>query len=233
MTRFTASYLAVFALMLLVTAPLSAQQLVPAPAGLPFNLQINPVLIPVAQELLAASPAFAAQCARIGAARYVRVMINPVMSSSSTSRGTARTAMRRFSTGALTAVVSMPVPLTFVEYAELFGHELEHILEQIDRVDLAALTAAGEGASRLSDGAYETTRARRAGFLIAEQTERPRTVVSVTVARNGQLPAETQRDSTPATRPSPETGGAARADAPAPQPINTNSSSAAAAIRQF
>jgi hypothetical protein len=128
----------------------------------------------------------------------------------------------------------MPVPLTFVEYAELFGHELEHILEQIDRVDLAALTAAGEGASRLSDGAYETTRARRAGLLIAEQTERPRSVVAVTVARNAQLPADTQRDSTPTTRPSREAGGGARADAPPPsQPGNTNSSSAAAAIRQF
>ena len=96
------------------------------------------------------------------------------MSSSTTSRGSARTAMRRFSAGALIAIVEMPVPLTMAEYAELFGHELEHVIEQIDGVDLQAITDAREGATRLAGGAYETARARRAGRLIAEQIERPR-----------------------------------------------------------
>ena len=72
MTRFYASYVSLFALMLRVATPLAAQPTVDRTAVIPFNLQVNPVLIPVVQDLIAASPAFAAQCARIGDARYVR-----------------------------------------------------------------------------------------------------------------------------------------------------------------
>ena len=102
------------------------------------NIQISAILVPVFDDVLAASPSFAAQCIRIAGAPYVRVIVNPVMSASTTSRGTARTTMRRFSSGLLLADVEMPVPLTATEYAELFGHEFEHILEQIDGVDLEA-----------------------------------------------------------------------------------------------
>ena len=77
------------------------------------------------------------------------------MAVSTTSRGTARTTMRRFSSRALLAYVTMPVPLTTHEYAELFGHEFEHIIEQIDRVDLDALARVRAGATRLPDGAYK------------------------------------------------------------------------------
>ena len=89
-------------------------------------------------SLLAASPGFAEQCARIADARYVRVTINPVMSSSTTSRGSARTSIRRFASGALLAVGRHAGPAHLIDYAELFGHEFEHIIEQIERVDLDA-----------------------------------------------------------------------------------------------
>jgi len=174
MTRFLTAFVLCLVLITLAAPPLSAQQAADRAAVIPFNMQVNPVLVQVVTELLAASPAFAAQCAQIADARFVRITIQPVMSSSTTSRGSARTAMRRFSDGALVAVVDIPVPLTMGEYAELFGHELEHVLEQIDGVDLEAMTAARDGATRLSDGAYETVRARRAGLLIAGQIERPR-----------------------------------------------------------
>jgi hypothetical protein len=232
MTPFSASYVGLFALMLLVATPLAAQPTVDRAAVIPFNLQINRVLIPVVQDLMVASPAFAAQCARIGDARYVRVTINPVMSSSTTSRGTARTAMRRFASGALIAVVDMPVPLTFMEYAELFGHELEHILEQIDRVDLAALTDAREGASRLSDGAYETARARRAGLLIADEIARPRTVVAV-AASSTALPSAASGDRTTTPDPAGEARPALLANVPATAPPAVTNTGRTAAIRQF
>jgi hypothetical protein len=216
--------------MLLIAAPLAAQPLAPAATAVPINLQINPVLLPVLRELMAASPAFAAQCARIAEARHVRVVINPVMASSTTSRGTARTAMRRFTSGALVAIVDMPVPLTFVEYAELFGHELEHILEQVDGVDLAALTDARDGATRLADGAYETTRARRAGLLIADEIARPRPLaIVVSSARTPQTTATV--NGTGAAAPV-ETVAPPAADPPAAtQPGGTGNG--AAAIRQF
>jgi hypothetical protein len=175
MTRFLVSSLVVLLMMTFAAAPLAAQQAAHAAAVMPFNIQVDSVLVPVVASLLAAAPGFAQQVARVANARYLRVTINPVMSSSTTSRRQARTSIRRFASGALFADVDMPVPLTMIDYAELFGHEFEHIVEQIERVDLHAMTEARDGgASRLADGAYETTRARRAGRLIAEEVEQPR-----------------------------------------------------------
>jgi len=153
----------------------------------PLNIQVSPVLAGVFEGILAASPAFADQCERIGAATYVHVRVMPVMAVSTTTRGTARTTMRRFSSRALLASVTIPVPLTTNEYAEFFGHEFEHIIEQIDRVDLEALTRARAGASRLPDGSYETTRARKMGLTIADESDHPRPVV--TPSLQPQVPA--------------------------------------------
>ena len=162
-----------------------------SPAGaervVPLNIQVSPVLARVFEEILAASPTFADQCERIGAAAYVHVRVMPVMAVSTTTRGTARTTMRRFSSRALLASVTIPVPLTTNEYAEFFGHEFEHIIEQIDRVDLEALTRARAGASRLPDGSYETTRARKMGLTIADESDHPRPVV--TPSLQPQVPA--------------------------------------------
>jgi hypothetical protein len=144
------------------------------PAEAPVNIRVAPVLLPVFDALIAASPTFSAQCDRITGATYVRVVVTPVLGSSTTSRGTARTTIRRFASGALIASVEMPVPLTTFEYADLFGHEFEHIVEQIDRVDLPAMSASRGGATRLSDGAYETIRARKVGRAIADESERSR-----------------------------------------------------------
>jgi hypothetical protein len=147
-----------------------------APRQPPPNIHVAQVLAHVFEDLLSVSPLFTAQCTRIVNARYVQVKVNPVMASSTTSRGTARTTLRRFSSGALLATVDMPVPLRAIEYAELFGHEFEHIIEQLDRVNLEALTLVRDGATRLSDGAYETTRARRVGQAIADEVEHFRPV---------------------------------------------------------
>jgi hypothetical protein len=158
------------------------------PPAVPSNILISPVLTQVFGEVLAVSPTLAGQCQRIGKARYVHVRVLPVLAASTVSRGTARTEMRRFSSGALLAAVSIPVPLTTSEYAELFGHEFEHILEQIDRVDLEALTLSGRGAARLADGAYETQRAHKVGLAIAEEYERPRPA-AVTPLLQSRVPA--------------------------------------------
>jgi hypothetical protein len=143
-------------------------------AVVPSNIHVSAVLAPVFGRVLAVSPTLADQCQRIGRAKYVRVRVTAVLAASTTSRGRARTTIRRFSSGALLAAVSIPVPLTTGEYAELFGHELEHIIEQIDRVNLEALALAGGDATRLSDGAYETARAHRVGLTIADEYEHPR-----------------------------------------------------------
>ena len=53
---------------------------------MPLNIQVSPVLARVFEEILAASPTFADQCERIGAAKYVHVRVTPVMAVSTTSR---------------------------------------------------------------------------------------------------------------------------------------------------
>ena len=246
MTRFLASFVVFLVLMTLVAAPLSAQQAVGTAAVIPLNMQVNPVLVDVVNAILAVSPAFAAQCATIADAGFLRVVITPVMASSTTSRGSARTTMRRYASGALIAAVEMPVPLTAAEYAELFGHELEHVIEQIERVDLQAMTEARDGATRLADGSYETVRARRAGLLITDEIEHPRTVAA---AARAVAASFTEGEGAKATRSCGDTKGPPPAEVPASpvtvpdatsRPLNGQSgclhqhpaSTRAAAIRQ-
>jgi hypothetical protein len=142
------------------------------PIAVTSNIRVAPVLAPVFDELVQSSATFREQCDRIARASYVRVIVSAVMAQSTISRGSARTTMRRYAAGALIATVEIPVPLTMGEYAEFFGHEFEHILEQIDRVNLEQQTTTG-AAQRLADGSFETRRARRVGQAIAIETERP------------------------------------------------------------
>jgi hypothetical protein len=67
--------------------------------------------------------------------------------------------------------VEIAFPLTATEYAELLGHEFEHIVEQIDRVDVRRQAREGGGAQQIGDDTYETRRAARAGRRIAEEAE--------------------------------------------------------------
>jgi hypothetical protein len=230
MSRSLAACVHSLVLVILLATPLSAQQVADPGVMIPLNMHVNPVLVQIVTALLASSPAFAAQCAQIADARFVRITINPVMSSSTTSRGSARTAMRRFTAGALVAVVDMPVPLTMGEYAELFGHELEHVIEQIDGVDLQAMTDAHEGASRLADGAYETVRARRAGLLIAEQIERPRP--GRPRATGDPATSRCGMEGTGIGTAIPGTTSAPMPEAPAPPRVTTATPSGTAAIRE-
>jgi hypothetical protein len=55
--------------------------------------------------------------------------------------------------------------------AELMAHEFEHIVEQLDGVDLPVRAAVpGSGVRACSDGSYETIRAARIGRLVADET---------------------------------------------------------------
>jgi hypothetical protein len=134
---------------------------------LPAAIQVDDFLAPVVDELLAVSPTFSRQCERIAAVPLVRVAVR-MLPKGEEYCCRARTTIRRFASGVLIALVEIPSPRRPTEYAELLGHEFEHILEQIDLVDLSALAQQG-GASRFWDGAYETERARSAGAAVAEE----------------------------------------------------------------
>ena len=142
-----------------------------ARAGRHRTFQISALLVPVFDDAARGVAEFAAQCERIAGAPLRPRDRQP-------GDGVEHDQPRHrphhdapvSPPACCSPSVEIPVPLTTIEYAELFGHEFEHILEQIDRVDLEALTAARAGATRLADGAYETTRARKAGQTIADET---------------------------------------------------------------
>lgn len=164
-------------MLVLVVATVSRAQLSAArlshddlPVTTSGNIRLAQVLVPVFDQLLQASATFRQQVARITRARYARVVVRTVFGASSISRGSARANMRRFSEGALLAYVEIPTPLALAEYGRLFGHEFEHIIEQIERVNLHELVTTG-AAARLGDGAYETKRAREAGQTVADEAE--------------------------------------------------------------
>ena len=51
---------------------------------------------------------------------------------------------------------------------ELIAHELEHVIEQIDRVDLAG-SAAGVYSVAAGGMIFETERAKRVGLIVAQE----------------------------------------------------------------
>jgi hypothetical protein len=65
------------------------------------------------------------------------------------------------------AVIEIPISPDMVE---LLPHELEHVIEQLDGVDLVALAAAGtDGVSEVDPRIFETARARAAGRAVIRE----------------------------------------------------------------
>lgn len=137
--------------------------------ALPFNVQVSDQLEDAILDLLSRSPTLRDQCAAIAAARYVRVAIESVAPSAFDRQMRARSTARRYESGLLTVVIELPVS---TDLAELLAHELEHVTELIDQVDLPALARERRGGvtQRGQDGAYETTRAVAAGRAAAAET---------------------------------------------------------------
>ena len=137
-------------------------------ADLQPGIQIDSFFKSVADDMLAASPTFIRQCERIAAVPTVRVSIRALPQGEPLS-SRARTMIRRYPSGALIAWVEIPALGTTLEYAELLGHEFEHVLEQIDLVDLASQADQDGGVWRVENGAFETERARLAGETVATE----------------------------------------------------------------
>ena len=116
-------------------------------------------------EILSRSETFRRQCLRIAAVPFLRIRVGISPHLSADYR--AFTLLARYDAGALRADVT----LVFAEnYVELLGHEFEHVLEQIDGVNLRADAARGH-ARVLPDGAYETRRATEAGLQVLREYE--------------------------------------------------------------
>ena len=135
-------------------------------AGCAFNLTISPLYQPIVDAMLARSPTFRRQCARIAATPLLSVIIRsdtPVA-----TRAKALTQIQRLSGGRVEAYVQISHA---TDVGELIAHEIEHILEQVDGVDLRVKSQLrGSGVRRVADlEAYETTRAIVTGQRVARE----------------------------------------------------------------
>ena len=155
---------AALAMAFLLSAPAPAE---PASCSArPVAVQVDERFAAVLDELLDASPTFRRQCGRIEGEALVAIRTLPRAEEQCCR---ARATIRRYDSGVVIAMIELPALRTRAEYAELLGHEFEHILEQLEDVDLAAR---GEVIPAYSGHAYETRRAREAGLAVASEARR-------------------------------------------------------------
>jgi hypothetical protein len=135
---------------------------------LPSNIQAEGQLRQAIELLLGRSRTLRKQCARIGAASRVHVWIT-IEPRVATADTRARSTVRRFDSGLLDVEIALPQAGT--DFVELLAHELEHVTEFIEGVDLRALARNRDRhvVQRRYDGAIESDRARAAGLAAAAE----------------------------------------------------------------
>lgn len=137
------------------------------PPRLPGNLQFPRHLGPVLEAMWRGSPAFRRQCARLAEAPHVSVLLNigMMLPGGAGQEAHAVTRLERMKGHGISAMVW----LDLVNPEEYIAHELEHVLEWIDGVDVRVLSARSmRGVERLATG-FETARAREIGVTVARE----------------------------------------------------------------
>ena len=134
----------------------------------PPNLSVPSPYRTTVERMIERSPMFRRQCLRLAAAPHLTVivkMLHPL-----TAGPLARTEIKREDGSRLVATVAIN-PLG--DFMELLAHELEHVIEQLDGIDLAVkASVANSGVRSCVDGTFETSRAVRVGSVVAVQARR-------------------------------------------------------------
>jgi hypothetical protein len=162
-----------------------AQDPAPLAPALPATIQVTQPLQPVVALLLQKSATFRRQCVRIAAAPHTRILVVVDPRPRPATGARARATITRHDHGLLRAIIEMP----FVgDHAELLAHEFEHVIEQIEGVDLASLSRRGDlGVVRVDDGVYESARARAAGLAVRNEVYGTDPTVKGAARRMGQM----------------------------------------------
>lgn len=145
----------------------------PTPTGVPPNVVIPAVYRHVVADMFRYSPTFRRQCSRLARASDLRIDLTPSLQSGLPA-GEALTRIVRRPGGMMEAGVQIgPIG----DPALLIAHEFEHILEQLDGVDLPSMATRTATGVRLvrGSGHFETERAIAAGKRVAEEVNRGRT----------------------------------------------------------
>jgi hypothetical protein len=157
---------------------------------IPANIRAGDEIRQLLTTLLARSPTLRAQCARIEAAPYARIVIE-LTARPLGSLTRARATAHRYDSGLLTVVIELPA-LSISDFPELLSHEFEHVIELIEELDLHALARLHSGGVILGDdGVFETARAQAAGKAAAaeaaDETDPAAAAIGRGVARAARL----------------------------------------------
>jgi hypothetical protein len=129
---------------------------------LPANLEVQDMLVREVKQLYIQSPTFRAQCDRLAQAQNLRVTMKLDAAIPHSCRAYTMITRRR---GMLSAEVHLPAA---TRLAELIGHEFEHILEQLEHLNLRKLAQVrGSGVREVGFELFETDRAQRIGRIVA------------------------------------------------------------------
>lgn len=133
---------------------------------LPVNVRIDESLAPRVQLMLERSATFRGQCRRLAAAPWVHVgvRLGPYFLDRYGYR--AYSTIQRPQPKLLIAVVTLQAS---ADPSLWIGHEFEHLVEQIDDVDVARLASRLRDAWHTRHGMVETGRAVRAGNRIFDE----------------------------------------------------------------
>ena len=141
-----------------------------ADQGPPKNLRTPAHLSRLVQDMWRRSPRFRSQCAQLAAAPALVVSIDRA-EGVARQRPLASTRFQVGPNGLTSAAVSIGRTSRTWTYVELIAHELEHVIEQLDSVDLPALAGRrGAGVRRgLTGVGFETRRAIGVGREVRDE----------------------------------------------------------------
>lgn len=148
----------------------AAQPSTSAHLDVPSHITLSPAFTEIVGTMLERSPTFLAQWETLVTARRVRITVRLDLKSRPYR---ARSILSRHEYGLITAVVELP---PFGDHVELIAHEFEHIVEQLEGVELRRL--AHDPSAGVSAGvhdlhyAYETERAYEVGRQVARECRR-------------------------------------------------------------
>ena len=103
------------------------------------NIEVDPMLQQPIAALLARSPTFRRQWAQVASTQTIRVRIATSAELREMPSARARSEVSRYAYGAIRALVEVPA---VVDVTELLPHEFEHILEQLEGLDLPRCASA-------------------------------------------------------------------------------------------
>jgi hypothetical protein len=135
------------------------------------NLDAPAGLRRLVESMVQDSPTFRRQCVRLSAAQHLTIVFMAAVSDPSRSIR-ASTEFAVSAAGHLVARIYLGPSIGF---EELVAHEFEHVLEQLDGVDLAALSRRpSSGVSQVEGSRFETVRAVTIGRQVAEELREAR-----------------------------------------------------------